>query len=258
MERISSLQNPLIKQLKKLHTPAGRREQGLFLIEGIKLCREALANGVKIRYCFVSEDTQAIVLAEHCANAECYSVTTSVLEKLSTAKTPQGALMVAEIPQREATEITGRLVLALDGISDPANLGSMLRTAEAFGVTDILCSDQTVDLYSTKVLRGAMGSSFRVRIHRGNLAVRLVELQKDGYEICATALSDESVLLHKMEFSPKTVIVIGNEGNGVSEEILRLANKTVLIPMAGQNESLNAAAAAAVVLWQGYQGRDYE
>lgn len=258
MERITSLQNPLIKQLKKLHTPAGRREQGLFLIEGIKLCREALDNGMAIRFCLVGEDEQALSLAQDCGEAQCFSVSTSVIEKLSTAKTPQKIVMAAAIPPCKDTEIAGGMVLALDGISDPANLGSMLRTAEAFGVTDILCSDQTVDLYSTKVLRGAMGSSFRVRIHRGDLVGRLLSLKEKGYAVYATALSDNNVLLHQLDFSPKCVIVIGNEGNGVSKEILTLADKTVLIPMVGQNESLNAAAAAAVVLWQGYKGRANE
>ncbi len=258
MERITSLQNPLVKSLKKLHTPAARREAGLFLVEGIKLCEEALENGVRIRYCLVGEDDRARSLAARCTDADCYSVSDAVIEKLSTAKTPQKIVMVGEIPTNAASQIGGRMVLALDGISDPANLGSMLRTAEAFGVTDILCSDQTVDLYSTKVLRGAMGSSFRVRVHRGDLQERLIDLRQEGYAIYATALSDNNVLLQNLDFSKKCVIVIGNEGNGVSSEILSLADKTVLIPMVGQNESLNAAAATAVVLWQGYKGQNHE
>lgn len=258
MERITSLQNPLIKQMKKLHTASGRRQQGLFLLEGIKLCREAIENGISIRYCFVGDDEQAIRLAEQCPDAVVYSVSASVIEKLSAAKTPQKVIMAGSIPQTDAAAIAGNMVLALDGISDPANLGSMLRTAEAFGVTDVLCSDQTVDLYSNKVLRGAMGSSFRVRVHRGNLAQRIHALRQNGYSVYATALSDSSILLHKADFSHKCVIVIGNEGNGVSKEILELADEKILIPMAGRNESLNAAAAAAVVLWQGYMGRLHE
>ncbi|MBQ6946522.1 MAG: RNA methyltransferase [Clostridia bacterium] len=258
MERITSLQNPLIKSLKKLNTSASRRETGLFLLEGIKLCREALDCGIRIRYCLAGDDERALALATCCNGAECFLVSDSVIEKLSIAKTPQKIVMVGEIPEYESNQIEGNMVLALDGISDPANLGSMLRTAEAFGVTDILCSDQTVDLYSIKVLRGAMGSSFRVRVHRGDLQECLIALRHRGYSIYATALSDNNVLLQNLDFSKKCVIVIGNEGNGVSADILALADQTVLIPMAGQNESLNAAAAAAVVLWQGYKGYAHE
>ncbi len=258
MERITSLQNPLVKSLKKLHTAAGRREQGMFLLEGIKLCREALANHITVRYCLVGEDDQALALAAECGEAECFSVPSAIIEKLSTAKTPQKIIMAADIPETSVTDVSGNMVLALDGISDPANLGSMLRTAEAFGVTDIFCSDQTVDLYSTKALRGAMGSSFRVRVHRGDLAGRLLQLKKQGYAVYATALSENTVLLQELDFSQKCVIVIGNEGNGVSEKILSLADQSVLIPMVGKNESLNAAAATAVVLWQGYKGATHE
>ncbi len=255
MERITSLQNPLVKSLVKLNSPAARRADGLFLLEGIKLCKEALNNGLDVRYCLCGDDPQAFELAEKCANAQCYLVTDAIISKLSTAKTPQKIIMVAAIPDESQRIVGGAVVLALDGISDPANLGSMLRTAEAFGVTDVFCSDQTVDLYSTKVLRGAMGSSFRVHVHRGDLAANLIELKEKGYRIFSTALTGNDVLLHQVDFSSKCVIVIGNEGNGVSREILDLSDQSILIPMAGKNESLNAAAAAAVVLWQAFSAK---
>lgn len=252
MERITSLQNPLVKRLAKLNTVAARREEGLFLLEGLKLGREALDNGLRIRYCLCGDEAQALSLAEKCVDAECYLVDERIIAKLSTAKTPQKIVLAAELPDESRCVIDSRTVLALDGIADPANLGSMLRTAEAFGVTDILCSEKTVDLYSSKVLRGAMGSSFRVHMHRGNLSERLRELQGRGYKVYATALTGNDILLHQTSFSDKSVIVIGNEGNGVSDEILALSDASVLIPMAGKNESLNAAAAAAVVLWHSF------
>ena len=256
MERITSLQNPLIKRLAKLNTPAARRDEGMFLLEGIKLCEEALDNGLEICYCFYGEDCRASELANRVKGGSCYQVSEHIIEKLSTLKTPQNIVMAARIPDESGRAITGTTVLALDGISDPANLGSLLRTAEAFGVTDILCSERTVDMYSTKVLRGAMGSSFRVHMHRGDLAVCLNDLRAEGYTVYATALTGNDILLHQTTFSGKSVIVIGNEGNGVSDKILALADKTLLIPMAGQNESLNAAAAAAVVLGQCYAQKE--
>ena len=252
LERITSLQNPLVKSLSKLNTPATRRAEGLFLLEGRKLCEEALNNGLEIRYCFCGDDEAALKLCDRCKNAQKFLVSDAIISKLSSAKTPQRIVMVAVIPDESNCEIEGDVVLALDGISDPANLGSMLRTAEAFGVSHIVCSNQTVDLYSTKVLRGAMGSSFRVHLHRGDLVSDLQALRKQGYRIYSTALTGNDVLLHHVDFSSKCVIVIGNEGNGVSKEILAISDQSILIPMAGKNESLNAAAATAVVLWQSF------
>lgn len=258
MEQITSLQNPLVKFLAKLNTPAARRVEGLFLLEGIKLCEEALDNGIEIRYCLCGDNEQARRLSNRCVGAQCYQVSDAIISKLSTAKTPQKIIMAAIIPEQSECDIDGEIVLALDGISDPANLGSMLRTAEAFGVKNILCSDQTVDLYSTKVLRGAMGSSFRVRVHRGDLSLYLKRMKEKGYFIYSTALGGNDVLLHQTVFSPKCVIVIGNEGNGISREILDISDQRILIPMAGKNESLNAAAAAAVVLWQAFSAKRLE
>ncbi len=255
MERITSLQNPLIKSLVKLNTAAARKAEKMFLLEGIKLCREALENGLDIRYCLCGEDEQALKLAANCANAQCFQVSDAIISKISTAKTPQKIVMAAKIPEHTPQDICGDTILALDGVSDPANFGSMLRTAEAFGVQDILCSSQTVDLYSAKVLRGAMGSSFRVRVHRGDLKQYLAELKSKGYYLYATALTGNDILLQQADFSQKCVIVIGNEGNGVSAEILSVCDQTVTIPMTGKNESLNAAAATAVVLWQSFSAK---
>lgn len=250
MEHITSTKNPLVKELSKLVTPAARRQNGLFLLEGVKLCEEAIRCKLDIHSLWVTDEHSELISA---CSAPVYLTSEAVIAKLSTAKTPQSAVMVAHIPTYGDAEPEGDMILALDGISDPANLGSMLRTAEAFGVTDILCSEKTVDLYSTKVLRGAMGSSFRVRVHRGGLREQLLALRNRGYRILATGLSDTNAYLHKVDFSQKCVIVIGNEGNGVTDEIFAVADQTVLIPMVGKNESLNAAAAAAVVLWQGYR-----
>lgn len=253
MERITSLQNPLVKFLVKLNTASARKAEKMFLLEGVKLCREALDNGLNIRYCLCGDNEQALRLASRCEGAECYQVTPAIIEKISTAKSPQQIVMAALMPDYTTESVDGKIVLALDGISDPANLGSMLRTAEAFGVSDIICSDQTVDLYSPKVLRGAMGSSFRVRVHRGDLSTQLTKLKENGYHLYATALTGNDIFLQQADFSKKCVIVIGNEGNGVSKEILELCDQSILIPMAGKNESLNAAAATAVVLWQAFQ-----
>ena len=251
MDVITSVQNPLVKELAKLKNAAQRRKTGLFLIEGVKLCREALGAGIEIRYCFYEPGE---LPADFSAYGRAIQTNAAVIAKLSEAKSPQHIVMVGVIPSYQSEEIDGRLVLALDGVSDPANLGSMIRTAEAFGVQDVLCSDTTVDLYSTKVLRGAMGSSFRVRVHRGDLMKQLSDLKKKGYTLYATGLHRSALKLNEVAFSEKSAVIIGNEGNGIELSVFAISDQTVFIPMIGKNESLNAAAAAAVVLWQCFGG----
>lgn len=248
---ITSVQNPLVKELAKLKNAAQRRKTGLFLIEGVKLCREALSAGIEIRYCFYEAGK---LPRDFSTYGRPIQTNAAVIAKLSEAKSPQHIIMVGVIPSYQSEEIDGRLVLALDGVSDPANLGSMIRTAEAFGVQDVLCSDTTVDLYSTKVLRGAMGSSFRVRVHRGDLIKQLSHLKEKGYTLYATGLHRSALKLNEVVFSEKSAVIIGNEGNGIEPPVFAISDQTVFIPMIGKNESLNAAAAAAVVLWQCFGG----
>ncbi len=248
MERITSLQNEYIKQLCRLHTAAGRKESGLFLVEGIKLCIEAVKSNWQIERCLVTEkeahhpllndlQDKTIIISDH------------VAKKLSTMDTTPGVFMVLRRWEQEEKQMPD-FILALDHLSDPSNLGAILRSAEAFGTRMVYLSEGCVDLYSPKVLRAAMGSVFRVPVCRGSLADFLIKQRSSGYKIYGAGLDRNYQELQNISFEQPTVLVIGNESNGISSEIMELCDSGLFIPMLGNNESLNAAVAASIILWE--------
>lgn len=254
MDSITSVQNPLVKSLQKLRQASVRRKEGMFLAEGYKLCEEVLRCNLEVSYCLYCEkDARAADIAAQCKTGSKISVSAAVIAKLSDATTPQGIVMAVKKPMHTDESVEGNLVIALDGISDPANFGTILRTAEAFGVTDILCDASGVDLYNTKVLRGAMGSSFRVRVTEGNLPTLLTEMKEKGYRVLSSFLDKTALHPRDIELSQKTVIVIGNEAHGVSREVCDVSDAKVMIPMKGENESLNAGIAAAIFMWKFFE-----
>lgn len=251
MDIITSVQNPLIKSLQKLRSASARRKEGMFLAEGYKLCEEVLRCNLEVTHClFCEKDERAAELAAQCPAGVRVQVTAPIIAKLSDAASPQGIVMAVKKPTTEWRQPQGRLVLALDGISDPANFGTILRTAEAFGVTDILCDETGVDLYNTKVLRGAMGSSFRVRVTEGHLPEMLTQMKETGYRVVASFLDERAESARDIDVNQNTVIVIGNEAHGVSGKVCDVCDAKVMIPMTGENESLNAGIAAAIFMWK--------
>lgn len=248
IERITSLQNEYIKQLCRLHTAAGRKESGMFLVEGKKLCIEAMNSGWKIERCLVTEKEaenpliqdirdKTVIIADH------------VAKKLSTMDTPPGIFMVL-YQQNNPTDQLPQFILALDRISDPSNLGAILRSAEAFGTDLVYLSEGCVDLYSPKVLRATMGSVFRVPVQKGPLPAFLAHQKENGYKIYGAGLDLNYLELPEMTFKEPAVMVIGNEANGISKETMAICDNGVYIPMLGKNESLNAAVAASIILWE--------
>ncbi len=245
MEQITSVKNEYIKELCKLNTAAGRRESGLFLIEGPKLCQEAVKSGWTIeRSLAIEKEIQNPVLK----GLDPILISGAVAKKLSGMDTAPGIFMVVRQQNRPVADAP--FILALDRLADPGNLGAVLRSAEAFGVKQVFLSEGSVDLYSLKVLRGAMGSAFRVPVQKGNLCAFLSQKRKEGYQILGAGLDRNYQLLDKVSFKEPTVMVIGNESNGLSQETIELCDKGVFIPMKGQNESLNAAVAASIILWE--------
>ncbi len=248
MEQITSLQNEYIKKICKLHTAAGRKEFGLFLVEGHKLCEEALNSGWQIERCLITEqalktfpldqyDVKTVLISEHIA------------KKLSTMDTTPGVFTVV-YPKEFAEPSDPPFILALDHLSDPSNLGAILRSAEAFGAGMIYLSEGCVDFLSPKVIRAAMGSLFRAPLRRGSLAEFLAQKKKAGYRIIGAGLDRQYQELQKFSFREPTVLIIGNESNGISKEIMQLCDHGLFIPMLGHNESLNAAVAASIILWE--------
>ncbi len=255
MQRISSKDNEFVKHIKKLKDKKYRDQSNEYVIEGIKLVEEAINENAKIKQIVICEEctkTQEISkkLMYEIASFDCVYVTENVFNSITEVKNPQGILAVIERKNSE-NEINYNedIIVALDGIQDPGNLGTILRTVDSIGLKQILVSKETADVYNPKVVRSTMGAIFRVKvIECDNLEKTLKEIKKYKYEIVVTSLqTNESI--YDIKYNKK-IIVIGNEANGVSKEIQEMADKKVKIPMLGKTESLNASVATGIVLYE--------
>lgn len=254
MQVIHSKENETIKRIKKLKEKKYRDLWNHFLIEGVKLIKEAIQEKVTIREIVVCEECmqdgtlQQDFLYE-IAKYECIYVSKPIFSTLTEVTTPQGILAVVEKPNQSQVDYQEELVLALDGVQDPGNLGTILRTADSTNVKQILLSKQTVDPYSPKVVRSTMGAIFRVNLVLcDSLQDTLKEMKQHHFQIVTTCL-EATKTIYDMNFDKK-VIVMGNEANGVSEEILKRSDEKVIIPMIGKTESLNVSVATAVILYE--------
>lgn len=255
MQRISSKDNEFVKHIKKLKDKKYRDQSNEYVIDGIKLVEEAINENAKIKQIVICEEctkTQEISkkLMYEIASFDCIYVTENVFNSITEVKNPQGILAVIERRNSE-NEINYNedIIVALDGIQDPGNLGTILRTVDSIGLKQILVSKETADVYNPKVVRSTMGAIFRVKvIECDNLEKTLKEIKKYKYEIVVTSLqTNESI--YDIKYNKK-IIVIGNEANGVSKEIQEMADKKVKIPMLGKTESLNASVATGIVLYE--------
>ena len=255
MQVITSKENALIKHIGKLKEKKYRKEYGEYLVEGVKLVKEAIEEKADIQTIIVNEETISSGLIEKylkrkLETLEYIQVPNTIFKLLSEVENPQGILAVIK-KNTEENEIddSQEILLALDDIQDPGNLGTIIRTADSVGLNQILISKKTADPFNAKVIRSTMGAIFRVKIIEcENLAKTLKMCQKKQYEIMVTSL-DANESIYDLIFQRK-VIVIGNEANGVSKEILDLADQKVMIPMLGKTESLNASVATGIILYE--------
>lgn len=251
MRPITSMHNPRVQALRELQRPKGRREMGLFLCEGAKMVREALALGL-CRTLIVEESRheEYVREIEACeqAGGEALLVPLPVMRAVSEAKTPQGiACTAAILPEPE--RFSGRRLVALDGVQDPGNVGTILRTADAAGFDGALLSGACADLYSAKTLRATMGSVFRLPTRRTNdLPTALAQLREAGYAVVATELGGADFYTYCPH--EQAVLVIGSEGHGVSPQVRAVATHHLALPMRGGAESLNAAVAAGIMIYE--------
>ena len=263
MERITSRQNESIRQhAKLLQSPSKRREERRFLCEGARLCLDAVRSGVSIEVCYVTEKAME-KYPDYCGTViQCaqrsYQIVDQVAPLLSDTKNPQGIFCVCKMPESTLRDIDMPLrghYLALEDMQDPANLGTVLRTAEALGVNGILLTKQCCDVFSPKVLRGSMGAVFRLPLFFCESMEQAVDrLNERGFSTLASVVSEDAVPVSLVDFTRPTVMLIGNEGNGLTEETTKVCALPVTIPMAGRAESLNASAAAAILLWEMMRG----
>ncbi len=273
-EIITSRQNAFVTQVGKLRDKKYRDADGAFLFDGIKLLEEALRAGVEIKAAVVKESSLKNLnpwltkLTKQ--NVAVRVLADSVFSKVSEEKSPEGIICVAKCIDkihkiatinRDGTfptdEIShGERVFAVESVRNPGNLGTIIRSAAAFGVDCLLISSDCADIYNSKTVRASMGTLFRQKIVRTEyLAAALEALASEKRRTYAAALTSEALLLGKVPLQADDVIVVGNEGHGLSPSTLQACSHTLLIPMQLGTESLNAAVAASVCMWEQFGRR---
>lgn len=253
--RIESKSNQIIKNAKKLKEKKYRNESRQFLVEGFRLLEEALKSGRavdKIFYLLEKEDDFQHYIQPHLNGETVYAVSEQALKEISSTVHPQGIVGIVSMDQKvrkDRNTLSGNpLYLYLDGLQDPGNLGTIIRSAHAAGAGGILLGKGTVDAYSDKVLRSAMGSLFHIPIITNGVEM-LDILRCEGYKLAVTSLQASKSIFEE-DLTQKLILVIGNEGSGVTEEMIEKAEVLLKIPMPGGAESLNAAVAASVILFE--------
>lgn len=255
MQSISSKENELIKHIKKLKDKKERDISNEYVIEGIKLIQEAIQENENIKQIIVCDDcdkTEGISkdLMYEIAKYDCVYVTKKIFKYISEVQEPQGILAVIEKNNSDRDiDYTQDIIVALDDVQDPGNLGTILRTVDSIGLTQILVSKGTADSYNPKVVRSTMGAIFRIKIIEcEDLEKILKEIKKHKFKVVVTSLQTENTI-YEINYNKK-VIVIGNEAKGVEQKIQQIADEKIKIPMFGKTESLNASVATGIVLYE--------
>ena len=241
---IKSKSNNFYKTLNSLNKRKNRYKERKFLIEGKKVVEEAILSSVIINAIIYKESKLEEVKIE--TNIDEYILNDSLFKELSSMENSEGIIALCEFLDEK--EISGDNIVVLDKLNDPGNLGTIIRSSEAFGFNNILLTEGTVDIYNPKVLRGAMGSIFRQNIRYIDYEF-LEDLKSKGYKIYAMALEDNSLNIQDIRYDDKIIVVIGNEANGISHRVKEIADDFVIIPMQGEIESLNAGVAASTAMF---------
>ncbi len=268
---ITSRQNPLIKFVCGLAEKKIRNKEGLFRFDGIKLLAEALDSRIELKYIvyrhLASESVSALVenalSSGRIAPDGAVAVSDEVFDKISEERSPEGVVTVARMAEeihlradaRGAEQICGDgdRVLIAESLRDPGNLGTVIRSCFALGIDTLILTDDCADLYNGKTVRAAMGGIFRMRtvsLPASQLPELITMLRNKGRRVYAAALSDSAVSIGDIELKAGDCFVIGNEGHGLSESVVLSCTRSVIIPMREDAESLNAAAAAAICIWE--------
>lgn len=242
---ITSKDNEIIKNIKKLKEKKYRLDS--YIVEGIKMVKEAINENQEIALIAIREDFK---IDFDTKNIKTVTISNKIFNDISDVKTPQGILAVIKKNQNNQIETNQEYILALDSLQDPGNMGTIIRTADSANINQIIINKTTVDPYSPKVIRSTMGAIYRTNIIEvEDLKTTLKEMKSKGFQIITTDLK-ATQSIYDINYNNKTVVVIGNEANGVSQEILQTADKKVIIPMLGKTESLNASIAASIMIYE--------
>ena len=258
MEKITSKANDRVKFAVKIRENSSlRKQEKLFFTEGARLCFDAASSGVEIAEMYVTEKalnkySDYVRLVEEKAE-RCFVVSEDVAEKLTDTKNNQGVFCLCKMLDKNTNigkiKYYGKYI-ALEDVSNPANFGAVVRTAEAVGLDGVIVSGGC-DIYNPKSQRAAMGSLFRLNIvETEDLPLTLKQLVENGMSVLAGVPNSSAEKIPEVDMTGGVVAVIGNEGNGITEETCAAATKLITIPMKGRAESLNAAAAASIIIWE--------
>lgn len=250
---IKSNQNRLVKRWKKLHKTKGRKESQSFLIEGEHLLQEAVFSNLTIVALIVMKEKWTWFQSKFDykqINSPVYLLSSSLFSSLMDTKTPQGVAAEVKFPEWEKSEqLTGTTYILLDEIQDPGNLGTIIRTAEATNVDAIWLGKGSVDPTNAKVVRSAMGSSFRLPIFSRNLGQIIPQMQREGIQIIS-ASPRAAKNYYQFQYAKRVAFLLGNEGRGIHREWRALVDDEVVIPMYGPTESLNVSITASILLYE--------
>ena len=262
MIEITSLKKPIIKEIKSLYRKKDRWENRLFLMEGIKIIEEAISNNVNLKYIVLNSTLLSTKEGQKFCDGNSsfknlIKVPDNIFKEICDTDNPQGILAVGEfrISLLDHDADIRSSYLFLDGLQDPGNIGTIIRSCDAFSFPGIVLGENCVDPYNPKVVRATMGSIFRAPIYYTNNSIDALEsLKNKNYKIYATSLMG-SVPNYKIDYNEKHVIIIGNESRGVDERIIKMADKLIKIPMPGKSESLNAGVAASIIMYEAMKQR---
>lgn len=254
MQIITSKDNENIKSIKKLKERKYRDLNNEYIIEGIKILKEAIQERAVIKKIVICEECLANNIIDEkllyeIAKYDCLYVSKKIFEGLTDVSKPQGILAVVEKNNKKDINYNEDIIVALDGLQDPGNLGTILRTLDSANLSQVIVSKDTVDAYNPKVVRSTMGAIFRVNIVEAeNLKETLKEMKRHKYKVMCTDLT-ASKNIYEIDYYKK-ILVIGNEANGISKELLDMADEKIIIPMLGKTESLNASVATSIIVYE--------
>jgi TrmH family RNA methyltransferase len=258
---ITSNTNHLIKMVSSLHHKKGRQEQKLYLAEGIHLVQEALKSGAPVRYFFwsakLTNSIEGVQLLESLKSKyEGYEVQEAIFPKICETENPQGILAVIRLPEEQLVDLTHlKLGIVIDGLQDPGNVGTIIRTAWASALNGLLFTPDTVDPYQGKVVRASQGGIFQPGIYRGLTPEHIVaEAKKYQIQIVAGD-ANASQVYYEWDFTPPTLILVGNEGRGLQDKWEKFSISKIKIPQPGHAESLNVAVSAGILIYEAIRQR---
>lgn len=258
MMEITSSKNPLIKEIKSLYKRKDRWSNRLFIIEGIKIIEESIENNIDLKYIVYTDKLLSTEEGKTFFEKIKYyrglvCVTESLFKEISDTENPQGVIGICSFEKRDIEEVYNMKnpsLLYLDEVQDPGNMGTIIRSCDAFNLDGIILGKGSVDPYNPKVVRATMGSIFRVPLYICEDSIStLLKLRENNINLLATSL-EGSLPIYQIDYKEGFVLIIGNESKGVNNNILSLSNKLIKIPMPGGAESLNAGVAASIIMYE--------